>query len=122
MPYKSPPLFDLFAPESRPDWEAASDFIRPGQGHRALRKAQKRIDHRLDFHGMSVQEALDTLRQHLDRWPKAHHCLLIHGKSQGRIARALRHFLQNQKRCYGYFVAPEKLGGAGATISRFIAN
>lgn len=73
---------------------------------------------RLDLRGMRVEEALDSIEQHLDKamQKNIHEFTIIHGHGTGALKKAIRDYLNDSPYVLKYRAGEDVEGGDGVTI------
>ena len=73
---------------------------------------------RLDLRGMRVEEALDTIEQHLDKamQKNIHEFTIIHGHGTGALKKAIRDYLNDSPYVLKYRAGEDVEGGDGVSI------
>ena len=93
---------------------------RPRLGRRL--RAQPEVDERIDLHGCDRAAAGERLGAFLGelarRGSPPELVLVIHGKGERVLARAVRDALDADPRVAEHVVAPRRLGGEGARVAR----
>lgn len=91
--------------------------VRPLEGPRA--DAGAVVDHRLDLHGMTVEQASVAVERHLERCgaaslPVAH---IIHGHGTGALRETVHKLLDRHPRVARRYAASGAEGGTGVTVA-----
>ena len=89
----------------------------PARLGRRLRAGEE-VALRVDLHGLERAAALGALARFVREAPSGALALVIHGKGQGILARAVREALDRSPRVAEHVEAPVRLGGRGARVIR----
>lgn len=80
-----------------------------------------RVASQLDLRGMRYDDAVHELSNYLDEAVMSGYSqvIIIHGKGTGALRNAVNDYLKNHRSVKKYGLAPQNLGGTGATVVEF---
>lgn len=83
--------------------------------------ARKRVQSQLDLRGMRYDDAVHELSMYLDEAIMSGYSqiVIVHGKGTGALRTAVTDYLKNHRSVKKYELAPQNLGGTGATVVEF---
>ena len=115
---------DIFSEEETLDCPEILSFSRSGLQHnilKKLRQGKNSIEHNLDLHGLTVNQAREELITFLNECETANirHAIIVHGKGYGSkgkpvIKPMINRWLPQVKNVLAFHTALPKDGGSGA--------